>query len=263
MRVAKVTSKLPEQVGLAEIYQSMDLKFSLLSKLGATEFERITPAVKCRDFLADCYSFGIAKKDFAIYGMSFRGSKECPQLDGVHLLVTFPNQDAYKNFKDNLSVIHEVEYTNKIPKTEILSVDKPLTYVVDGAPEWVMNGMAFTLYTLLLRCLCYNAGTGESPTMAKWLEAFCKTKNTDRDLLDSVQKSVWPKLFADLSLLHTKQWCGFDPAKDGVGMIHHNSGFISVFGKHREISFETVKKNAHWQEMKAKGFELHPNTMGK
>lgn len=254
----KISTKLPADQGLAEIYQSCKLKMALLRKVSDDEFERITPFVMCRDFLTDVFSYSTAKKDFAIYGMKFHGSKESADFSGVYLLLAFPDDKTQQELETNLVNLNEVELTNGMSPSSLTKVDK-FQYVLQGHVGWVQNCILFSLYTLLIRSFC-----NPIPKKKDWIMSLGKIKdNTDSALIASVNPSTWKKIFENLSSIHTKEFCGFDPTKADIGTIHHNSGFISVFGQHREITWRVVRNNSHWQEMKERGFEMHPNSLDK
>ena len=101
----KITTKLPDSVHLAEIYQSMRTKQALAIPTNKDTFERITPYVLCRDFLVDVYTFSEAKKAFQIYGMEFDGTKHSPSWDGVYLLQQFPDAATKQHFLKQIKLL--------------------------------------------------------------------------------------------------------------------------------------------------------------
>lgn len=249
----KVTTELPESQNLAEIYQSMTCKQALLHKKEDKHFERITAYVLCRDFLVDSYTYAKAKKDFGIYGFHFKGSKESPDYSGAHILMHFPNKTAKKCFDENLEILHGIEENNDFKKTIIHeNSDKEMEYVVVGDKKWLTNCLMFSLYSLLLRAFCYNISEKK-----EWYISFGKKDSSDSKYVKSVDESIWKKLTKDISfLMDAPGFCGFSPSDVSVGTIHHNSGFISVFGNHSELNTETVKTNKHWKHFKELGLKL-------
>lgn len=249
IEIVNVVGKEP---GLGEIYQDMDTKQALLRRISDTKYERYTPFVKCRDFLVDVYSIGLgAKKQFSIWGFEFDGANVTPDNTGVYIMLKFPNATAKNHFEENLGKLHEIEEQNGYTKTVYheLSTDNGM---VIGHKKWLKSCLTFSLYSFLLRVLCYPLGKG-----ADWLEKFGKGNKTDCKYVGSIKSATWKKVLDDLSILYTEEFCGFDPKKTNTHTIHHNSGFISVFGSHTELSPEAVKKNAHWKHMKELGLELH------
>lgn len=251
-----ITTKLPHDPYLAEIPQSCQLKMALLRKKSDTEFERLTPFVMCRDFLTDVFSFSKAKKDFSIYGMSWQGSKQSADFSGLYLLLLLPDEKTLGNLQSNLSHLNMVEKGQKIVLSTLEKVNKN-HYVLQADKRWLQNCILFSLYTLLIRTFC-----SKEVAEKDWIVSLGKIKdNTDSALIQSIHPTTWEKVLADLSCIETEEFCGFEPTTKDISTVHHNSGFVSVFGQHREITWSVVKKNTHWKEMKKRGFTLHPKAL--
>lgn len=246
----KITTKLAPAY-LAQRSQSMTLQLALLRPDGKN-YERITPLVLCRDFLCDVFTFSKAKQDFGIYGMSFKGKTDAPYYKNVLLQAQFPNEQAEKSFREHLPLLHALEKHNNHELTEVFKTDAGET-VVMGSPFWLENCLKFSLYTFLLRVMCYDF----SPKDTNWIAEFGKASNTsDGRYAKSVATDSWEKILKDLHSLDTDEFCGFEVDPKNISTIHHNSGFISVFGSHTEINTASVKKNKHWALMKERGFTL-------
>lgn len=251
MKSVKVTiDKSVKDNGMAEIYQSQNTQQALLRKVDDGHFERITNFVKCRDFLVDTYSYAKEKKDFGIYGFSFQGSKMQPDWSGAYLMLHFAEDKSRNNFLKNVKIIQSIEKKNKFTETEVREVKDSKDLIAIGDKQWLGNCLMFSFYSLLLRIACYDLNAEKD-----WIADFSSKGHSDSKYIASVPRKTMDKVLADLSLLETPTFCGFDPKKDGVGSIHHNSGFISVFGWHTEISPQTVKHNAHWKLMQERGLE--------
>ena len=260
MKTAKITTKLPDSQDLAEIYQSMTVKQALLRGADGV-YERITPFVLCRDFLVDVYSFSLAKKDFGIYGMSFAGSTEQPEHRSLPVLLCFPNTAAEKAFLAHMPLLHQLEAHNKWPRTTLYKVSD-LEIVAEGSVDWLGSCLLISLYTFLLRALCYTFATESEDgelydSWWKWILVFGKLQGTDPRYAASIAAQAWEMIFDDLSSLRLKEFCGFDVSKEAVRTVHHNSGLISVFGCHSELSQAAVKKNKHWQHMQEQGIATY------
>ena len=253
MKTAKITTKLPESQDLAEIYQSMTVKQALLRGSEGV-YERITPFVLCRDFLVDVYSFSRAKKDFGIYGMEFKGSKEQPEHHSLPVILRFPNTVAKKAFLEHVPLLHKLEAHNKWPLTALYNVSE-LEIVAEGSIDWLGSCLLVSLYTFLLRALCYSF-EGKSGGW-KWILDFGKLQGTDPRYAASIAAQAWEMIFDDLSNLRLKAFCGFDIATTETRTVHHNSGFISVFGYHTELSQAAVRRNAHWKHMQEQGIATY------
>lgn len=245
------TDKSVKDNGMAEIYQSQGSRQALLRRDGDAEFTRITNFVKCRDFLVDTYSYAKENKDFGIYGFSFQGSKMQPDWSAVYVLMRFQDDKSRDQFLTHIDqIIRPIEKKNDYRETALYEVKGCSDIVASADPKWLQNCLSFSLYSLLLRVCCYEFDASKD-----WITAFSNMKSSDSAYIASVPRKSLHRVFEDLSSIATEQFCGFDPKKDYVGSIHHNSGFISVFGHHTEISPSTVKQNRHWQEMKKRGFE--------
>jgi hypothetical protein len=241
--------------GLAEIYQSMNLKISLLkkrkdSKRKSGVFDEVTPGVLCRDFLADVYTSAVQKYKFSIYGMSWDGTKNQPDWEAVYLKLVFPNDNAKQDFKKNIKFLHEIEKNNHIPLTKFYDKMGKIGMVV-GDKSWLLNALRASLYTFLIRSFCYSIKTND------WIKELGKKDYTDSRYISSINRDTWNRILKDIKSIDTDLYCGLDHKKDGMGAIHHNSGFVSVFGKHSEMNPSVVKKNRHWQEMGKRGFKLY------
>lgn len=247
---------------MSEIYQSMGVRQALLRKTGEHSYERISNYVKCRDFLVDSYTYAKAEKDFNIYGYQFSGSKIQPDWTGTYLALKFPSATERLEFLKNIGYIHAIEHANGWPQTVLKDVEKSLEMVVEGDIKWIKNCLTFSLYSFLLRVACYKdfSKTGE-PTVGEWLIQFGKEKFSDSKYVASVDWKTWDRVLGDLDILSTPTWCGFDPRNSPTSTIHHNSGFISVFGSHSEISYACVRRNTHWQLMRERGLEMHPEAL--
>ena len=168
------------------------------------------------------------------------------------MVLRFPTMKAQDTFIENLSLLHDLEKHNKITPAEVFSYkDKEL--VIIGNKKWLMSCLSFSLYSLLLRILCY---AGKSQKNQDWLFKFATQDNQDARYIASIHPETLSTILNDLAILKTNQWCGLDPIQFKTAEVHHNSGLISVCGYHGEISKQMVKKNLHWQHFKEMGLKL-------
>ena len=249
----KITTSLPDSQYLSEIYQSMQVRQALLHKISDTEYERITPFVLCRDFLTDVYTFSQDKQDFSIYGMSFKGSIQSPDWDKVYILLRFPNKEARENLYQHSTILFYIENKNNIyPYTEIQDISE-LESLVVGPKEWIKSCLTISLYTFLLRAFCNEFIASSS----NWWLIFKDKQGNDANYINSIDPQTWKTILNNLSILYTDDFCGFSSSTDDKNLhrIHSNSGFISIFGRHSEISPGHVRENKHWQIMKQKGIK--------
>lgn len=227
---------------LSEIGQSMATRFAILSEDTESpgDFIQRTPMVRCRDFLCDVFSSSLEKKDFSIYGMSWKGTTDSIDMTrGVFLLMVLPNQKAKEDFHSNLTRLHAIEEQNDYALTTVSSVTD-LEIIVSGDPRWLNSVLSFSLYTLLLRVFCYTLQTND------WITEFSKMSHSDSKYIASWPRESLDRVLADLSILKMEEWNGLSYA-EGTHAVHSNSGIISVFSTHSEINTETVRKNKHWK----------------
>lgn len=255
MKTVKVGkhSHVNDGVGYAEIGQSQNTKQALLTREGPAAFTRITGFVKCRDFLVDMYSYAKAGLDLPnIWGFSHPNKKVPPDWSGCYIQMHFSDEESRKNFLKHVpQILGEIEKANGYTPTEIMEMEgSKWDLVAVGDAKWLQNCLSFSFWSLLLRVCCYGFDASKD-----WITAFGKLGASDSLYISSIPRKTLDAILADLSKIKTDEFCGFVPGKNGVHEIHHNSGFISVFGSHTEINPATVKKNAHWQEMQKRGLK--------
>lgn len=255
MKVSVSTHAKVKDEGLGQIYQTMACKQALLLPDDKGGFTRITPLVLCRDFLVDVYTFDESGRDFRIYGME--KSAEKPSREGVYLYLVPPKKGTKDEFMKNITLIHNIEIINGFDPTQVFEVEEDEKgLVVVGDKKWLMSCLSFSLYSSLLRVACYELGDNWIESMHKQYKND-KNRATDAMLVSSVSDKTWDRILSDLSLLDMATFCGFDPKKEDEYIIHHNQGFYSTFGNHRELDQNAVRKNLHWQHFNSEGFELY------
>lgn len=241
------------QTSLGEISQSMAIRFAILSGSNTDGFTQLTPTVKCRDFLCDVYSSALQKFSFSIYGMSWDGANNPISFDQLSLLLLFPSETAKKAFFANINKLHGIEEHNSFNPTAVyeseqISGASNLEVIVDADPRWLMSVLSFSLYTLLLRIMCYDL-----PESGDWIGHFAGLSHSDSRYINSWPRESLDKILNNLSLLKMESWNGLTYAEHKTGGVHHNSGIVSVFSSHSEINQSTVRQNKHWQHFQSLG----------
>lgn len=241
---------IEQKKNLSEIYQSMDIKFSILEKMDDFNYKQISTPVKCVDFICDSYTATKQKAKFAIYGYSWNGEQNPLSFDEVRLYLEFPDKKSYENFISQLSIIHKIENDNKIPNTQVFTLDKNKAIVL-GNNSWLSNCLTLRLYLFLLRIIAYPY-----KNINNWLEELREKNVSDGKYAKSMRMSSWNRILSDLnSIKDTGRFCGLN-FKGGTSRLHHNAGIFSVLGSHSEINPQTVHKNKHYQVLKERGFEM-------
>lgn len=241
--------KYKKAIGLAEIPQSIRLRFSICERNGNEVEELITPCV-CRDFLSDVILSSRIGNKFSIYGMTWDGSRSIP-MDKPRFTLHFPDEATRKNFEKNLKFVHQIETNNKIELTSYTHVENNVSYI-EGAAEWLnFSALSYSLYTLLLRIICYPIKTED------WITEIGNGSYSDSKYIKSFDRDTLCAILSDLSILNMSEWCGLSYKDHGVSSVHHNSGIVSVCSYHSEISENMVRKNTHYSILKEKGFKLY------
>ena len=246
--------KKPDQHMMERYGSATILRLALLKQEGPEKFEQLMPLVRCKDFICDVYWSSFGKTDINFYGMKWNGKKDSPDWEQVNLLVNFPNKEMQNFFMENLQHLWEIEGANGIPLTQVFTVDE-CNVVLLGNKKWLSNLLYLSLYVFLIRLM------GVKPIATEdWIgELQEQTGTIDGKFLSTISKETLRKVFSELDLLASDKWCGFEIEEKTKYTIHHNSGFVSIFGFHDEMNPNNVKTNFHWQEAKQKGLELYTN----
>ena len=207
----------------------------------------------CRDFICDAYNLTLNKQSASIYGFSWNGEKDSPSWDAVYLLLKFPSKDYREALKHNLPILFAIEKANGIPESAITFLDDSDQAVLVGDKRWLKNMLHLSLYSFFVRVLAYVPIKDQ----ANWQkEVRTNPKIEDSRLFKFLDEVTLTKVFDDLHILNTEEWCGYSKDIDTYS-IHHNSGFISIFGSHPEINQSLVKTNKHFKLMKERGLKLY------
>lgn len=190
---AKVVPIYKKSDRLIEMIQSKSMKFAFAKhEDGSDLIEQVMPYVKCRDFLKEQILFTHYGRHQQIYGFSTKCC-EPNAKDYTGLLLTIPNADEYANVLANFDILTTYEKTLGFTQlSELFVLDKETLFVKADA-IWQQSCLLISLYSLLLRTLCYPLDkTFESVTTTSvntvdtnyWraMDGFKKIKSRD-DLL--------------------------------------------------------------------------------
>ena len=128
-----VDLKLIATTHLAEIFQSVDIKFSFVNK----KMEQVTVPAKCRDFLGDCIFSRRYKKAVSIYGFNYDYTQK--PFDDCRFSLKFPSKETMTNFINNINYLHEREKQAGVKLTTIFNTNQPNTLVVEGSNYWIVH----------------------------------------------------------------------------------------------------------------------------
>lgn len=160
----KALKEYKKSAHLAEIFQSVDIKFSFLKKDTAEEFSQITAPAKCRDFLGDVLWSKETGKSVVIYGFKYDYKADPFDEEALQLSLTFPSQESLDAFKSHLDFIHEKEDTAGVSRTEVYETDDKGTLILVADPSWQKSPWRISLYTYYVKLASYPDMTKlESP----------------------------------------------------------------------------------------------------
>jgi len=242
----------PEMQGLNEVYQSMDLKYAFLKRVGDEEYSECNPLAKCRDYLHDIVNANLTKGTFSIYGMSYSAQKFPIDLDVTRFGLKFPSEADKKTFLENFQELISIETSNDLLASKIMETDKPLYLIVEGDAFWMTNTVLLNLYTYLLRVLCYK---NNGPTMLESLENSGATNESN--YLQCIGRDRLEKILTQLGSFKTDTFCGYSEEM-GTRDLHDFSGIVSFFGKPQNYQCkysvaQCSSNNAHYKYFKDQG----------
>lgn len=139
---------------LNEIHQDMNLRFAILDR----NYQQLNLPAKCRDFLGDFIWSRITGNPVKIYGMQY-SFKETPyDIETTRFSLSFPNDVSFINFKENFHIFTEMEREYSIPESKLLTCTVKKMLVIESDKVWQSACWKLSLYTFLLRLLCYKEG---------------------------------------------------------------------------------------------------------
>jgi hypothetical protein len=148
-----------DNLKLAEIFQSLDIKFAFVTG-NSPEFKQITMPAKCRDFLGDCIFSRVKNRAVGIWGFNYNYKKNPYDLDAVKLSLKFPEgKEAINIFKEKAEAfLHEKEKQAGITQlTKVYETNDKKTLVVVGDKSWQDSPWRLSLYTFYLKVASYES----------------------------------------------------------------------------------------------------------
>lgn len=228
---------------LAEMYQSVNMKFSFASKKDGV-FTQCHKWVKCRDFLHDAVRTALTGDKSIIYGFSFeKGVNPDVDLAGMTMLVSQKGlkkeDDLLPSLHKSLKIINYYETIAKQPLSKLTKVEGDKTskykhvWVVEGPKIWMTTPYLVSMFTFLLRLGCKEVEFTDGKTLKEVLKEASTGKN-EKDNDANYLTSVWDKL----EILIANHSEIVDEEKDGysklyfqgtiIGSFHDKSGIVST-----------------------------------
>lgn len=214
LKLSKIVKKYKVQEhNLNEIMQAKSIRFAFAYTEGDTLIQCM-PTVKCRDFLKEQVLFTYYDKKIEIYG--FNTSDNTPNTrEYTGFLISLPVANEKLNFEKNFHILTEYEkslgFTQLSECFKIEGVNNDNLYFVKGDAIWQQSVLLVSLYSLMLRTLCYKlVDSFESVTHAEdagtmdakmWqdMDGFSKIKSRDQ-LVDLVAKEDYTE--SDVCFVH-------------------------------------------------------------
>lgn len=145
---------------IAEIGQTLDVKFAWAKRKRNGDYTNNMPFVKCRDFLGDSLWAEETGQTKSIYGFSFNPKKQKINKKNTALILKFPNPEILKTFTENF-FIHLPQYDGLACGT-VSSIDYGLDWketnllLIKADPLWRKSIIGISAFTFLLKCLSYK-----------------------------------------------------------------------------------------------------------
>jgi hypothetical protein len=198
---------------LAEIFQSLDIKFSFVKKIDDNTFEQQTTPAKCRDFLGDCIWSKVTGKPVSIYGFKYDYKAKPYDSDALRLSLTFPSEESYNNFITNSDA--DDRFNIIVEKT-----DQPLTLIVEADKLWQEAIWKLSLFTFYLKIFSY--------------ENFSELKEPEDKYMSILTPEIEAKLLSEVS----KE--GREVVKESLSASHNRSGFVSIITRSDPVMYEIL-----------------------
>ena len=203
----------PDKLKLSEIFQSLDIKFALLSK----DNEQVHAPAKCRDFLGDCLWSKQTENAVNIYNFRYNYITD-KKFDDTKLKLSlkFPDGKSLNYFMKNLSYLHKKEAIAKVKKTKVCKTKDKDTLVVIASKYWMQHPWKLSLYTFYLKQISYLIPTNLQLPEKSYLEVL-RNQGTEFFMLKQIKKK-------------TNVW--FDNVHDA----HERSGFYTAITANNEVT---------------------------
>lgn len=200
----------------AEDFQTNQFRFSYVYKVNNTTYEQLHSYILCRDFLGDALYSMESKKDFLIYGFSWKHTSKF-QKDKTRFVIQFPSKQGVETLKENLHILNKIEKANRFFQTKIIDVTESCI-IIEGSKKWMDRLWTISLYSYLLKAFSINSNfnllTGKEKSY------YEQTKLQLAELLTSNNISKWIKKTNFVISNDTDNYS-----------IHFNNGFVSLCKK--------------------------------
>ena len=208
-------------VFLCEIFQSLDIKFSILND----KLEELIPKAKCRDFLGDCSWSRLTGNKVKLYGIEYSFNDKPYDTETLRLTLKFPNETTRETFLKNIDFVHTKERKAGTSLTQVFETQEKDTLMIEADKIWMTDQWRISLYTYYLKCLSYPDPNNPMGNESRYASKLIKKKE---DGFLSVVATAYP-LFRELDKIYWDE-DGEDEGEDTVDIykVHNESGFYSI-----------------------------------
>ena len=196
--------KYTEDFDLSEIFQSLNIKFSMVDETG----QQICAPHKCRDFLGDIIWSKKADKAVNIYGFHYK-HKTAPKDETVtRLSMKFPSLVTRKTFIKNMKTFNEKITTFGIEPCKIMTAGTH-TLVVEGDKIWQSVSWKMSFYTFYLKVIAYKSVDELSDPEDRYWEKLQKNPDVEKLFMLNISNP-------------------YEYISNGVSDQHNYTGFYSI-----------------------------------
>jgi len=146
---------------LSEEDQNIKTKFFLVNKIKENTFNKITPYIKCRDFLNDvlyCITFNT---NINVYGFKFDQINNQFKKENLYLGLKFISYKAVEDFKQNFHYLKKFETLyDLLDFSTYEETNRKTVLLIKHNPFWFSNTITLSLFTFILRCFSHPSITG-------------------------------------------------------------------------------------------------------
>lgn len=141
--------KLIKVNNLAEIFQSIDIKFAFVND----KMEQVSVPAKCRDFLGDCLWSKATGKNVDIWSFIYN-YKETPYSDSkLRLSLKFPDMPTKEVFLSHIDYLHTKEKQAGTSLTKVFNTQEEDTLLIESSKYWQSAVWKISLFTYYLKVM--------------------------------------------------------------------------------------------------------------
>lgn len=220
-----IDPKNSDQNSLAELMQTITIKFSF-AKLGEPgTVLRIHDWIKCRDFFNEVLVGHATKKEHAIYGFSYGPDNIPIDEENLTLLIKFPDVKTRTNFQSNWSILEQLCTNNNAQKPILVDTEDPFIKLLISDKVWQLNIPRLSYYTYILKVMNYSFNNPMN--WMKELKAYIGN-SIEKKYLSKLEEKATKWLYEDCLFLFPNTNISGHEEKTSIVTIHNYSGFFTV-----------------------------------